>query len=307
MKTHSCFPYAFVFLLVVSCHRQNTTGQRDLPPLSIGVEEVTRRDIADSIQIFGMVKLRQEAFLASQFDGRLTGFILIRGDRVEEGQQIGIIVPPEREALNQSTTEMNEALQQIMEHEIREIPLYSPIQGTVLEVMQNNGDVVQKGESILHIADLGTLDIYGDLPVAYLPQVKQLKSLRVLFVDYPHRPLVLPISAIDGQVDVQKQTIKIRLALDNQRDEYRPGMMVKLEFPDQVHPQALVISRAALLEEEGVYSVFIVEDSQAEKRDVQIGIKHDDYVEVISGLTEGDVIANEKAYSLTDGMKVQIQ
>ncbi|MGW8316840.1 MAG: efflux RND transporter periplasmic adaptor subunit [Bacteroidales bacterium] len=307
MKTSRYYPYALVLMFVVSCNTNNTPVPKDLPPLSIGVEEVARMDIADSIQIFGMVKLRQEAFLASQFDGRLTGFSLIRGDRVEEGQQIGTIVPPEREALNQTSAAMNEELQQIMEHEIREIPLYSPIHGTVLEVKQNNGDVVQKGESIVHIADLGNLDIYGDLPVIYLPQVKQLKSLRILFVDYPHRPLILPISAVDGQVDMQKQTIQIRLALDNPRDEYRPGMMVKLEFPDQVHRGALVISRSALLEEEGVYSVFVVHDHQVEKRDVQIGIKHDDYVEVISGLTEGDVVANEKAYSLTDGMKVQIQ
>jgi len=264
-------------------------------------------DIWDSIQIFGMVKLRQEAFLASQFDGRLTGFTLIRGDRVEEGQEIGTIVPPEREALNQASTEMNEQQKQIMEHEIREIPLYSPIHGTVLEVMQHNGDVVQKGESIVHIADLGKLDIYGDLPVTYLPQVKQLKTLRIYFVDYPHRPMRLPISAFDGQVDIQKQTIQIRLALDNPQDEYRPGMMVRLEIPDKVHAGALVISRPALLEEEGVYSVFVIQENQVEKRKVQIGIKHDDFVEVISGLTEGDLVASQKAYSLTDGMKVEIQ
>jgi Cu(I)/Ag(I) efflux system membrane fusion protein len=307
MRTSRYFFCATAILLLVSCNQQRTTESTDLPPLSIKVEKVTRMDITDSIQIYGMVKLRQEAFLASQFDGRLTEFTLIQGDQVEKGQEIGIIVPPEREALNQATAEMNAQQQQILEHEIREIPLYSPIHGTVLEVLQHNGDVVQKGESIVHIADLGKLDIYGDLPVTYLPRVKQLKSLKIIFVDYPHRPMLLAISAFDGQVDVQKQTIQIRLALDNQQDEYRPGMMVRLEIPDKVHPGALVISRPALLEEEGVYSVFILKDNQVEKRKVQIGIKHDDYVEVLSGLAEGDLVANQKAYSLTDGMKVQIQ
>ena len=292
---------------MVSCNSQDTSEPKDLPPLGISVEKVTRMNISDSIQLFGVVKLRQEAKLASQFDGRLTGFTLIRGDRVAAGQEIGIIIPPELEALNQVISKMNEQQKLIVEHEIREIPLYSPIGGTVLEVMQHNGDVLQKGESIVHIADLSQLDIYGDVPIAYLPQVKQLKSLRINFVDYPHQPVFLPISAFDGQVDVQKQTIQIRLSLNNQRDEYRPGMMVRLEIPDKVHREALVISRPALLEEEGIYSVFVVKDNQVEKRDVQIGIKHDDYVEVISGVAEGDVVANQKAYSLTDGMKVQVQ
>ena len=307
MNTSRFYIYVLIIILLASCNQHETTSRTGFPPLSIQVEKVTRMDITDSIQIFGIVKLRQEAFLASQFDGRLKGFSLLQGDRVEEGQEIGVIVPPMREALNQAMTEMNEQQQQIMAHEIKEIPLFSPIRGTVLEVMQHNGDVVQKGESIVHIADLGKLDIYGDLPIAYLPQVHFLNTLKVAFVDYPHRPLLLPISAFDGKVDVQKQTIQIRLALNNPQVEYKPGMMVSLVFPDKIHTGAMVISRRALLEEEGVYSVFVVRDNQVEKRKIGIGIKHDDYVEVIQGLAEGEIVANRKAYSLTDGMKVQIQ
>ncbi len=264
-------------------------------------------DLTDSIRIFGVVKLRQEAFLASQFDGRLKEFSLLRGDKVEEGQEIGVIVPPKREALNQAMDGMDQEQQEILTREIREIPLLCPMKGTVLEVMQHNGDVLQKGESIVHIADLGKLDIYGDLPVRYLPQVRKLNALKVAFVDYPHKPLLLPISAFDGKVDLQKQTIQIRLALNNPQAEYRPGMMVSLAFPDKVHKGAMVISRPAMLEEEGIYSVFVVKENQVEKRQIQIGIKHDDYVEVLHGLEEEEVIASRKVYSLTDGMKVQVQ
>jgi membrane fusion protein (multidrug efflux system) len=307
MRTFRFYYYALVILLLGSCKQQETNTPVQLPPLSIQVEKVTRMDLTDSIQIFGMVKLRQEAFLASQFDGRLTGFSLLQGDHVGKDQEIGVIVPPMREALNQSMANMNEAQRQILADEIKEIPLFSPIQGTVLEVLQHEGDVLQAGESIVHIANLDILDIYGDLPVPYLPRVKELNTLKVAFLEYPHRPLLLPISAFDGKVDNQKQTIQIRLALNNSRGEFRPGMMVRLVFPDKVHPGALVIPRPALLEEEGIYSVFIVKDSQVEKRNVQVGIKHDDFVEVLLGLEEGEIIANQKAYSLTDGMKVQIR
>jgi multidrug efflux pump subunit AcrA (membrane-fusion protein) len=307
MRTFRFYYYALVILLLGSCKQQETNTPVQLPPLSIQVEKVTRMDLTDSIQIFGMVKLRQEAFLASQFDGRLTGFSLLQGDHVGKDQEIGVIVPPMREALNQSMANMNEAQRQILADEIKEIPLFSPIQGTVLEVLQHEGDVLQAGESIVHIANLDILDIYGDLPVPYLPRVKELNTLKVDFLEYPHRPLLLPISAFDGKVDNQKQTIQIRLALNNSRGEFRPGMMVRLVFPDKVHLGALVIPRPALLEEEGIYSVFIVKDSQVEKRNVQVGIKHDDFVEVLLGLEEGEIIANQKAYSLTDGMKVQIR
>ena len=263
--------------------------------------------ISDSIHIYGMVSLRHEARFASQFDGRLKDFSLLQGDSVEKGQKIGTVVPPMREALDQVLEEMSEEQRQLVAREMNEIPLYSPIKGTVLEVMQHNGDVVEKGESIVHIADLKKLDVYGDLPIAFLPQVKKLQTLNIIFVDYPHKPLILKVSSFDGRVDPQKQTIQIRLALNNPDIEFRPGMMVRLAFPGEVHPESLVIPRPALLEEEGEYSVFVVRDGQVEKRTVQVGIRHDDFVEVLSGLREGELVVSRKAYSLTDGMKVTVQ
>ena len=308
MNKFHLLTWSMIISLQCSCNQPKTVKQKtDHPPLSVRVDTVSRMDIVDSIQIYGMVSLRQEARLASQFDGRLKDFSLLQGDGVEKGQKIGTIVPPMREALNQAINEMSIEQQKLVANEINEIPLYCPISGTVLEVMQHNGDVLQKGESIVHIAYLPRLDIYGDLPVSYLPQVKQLQTLRIIFVDYPHKPMFLPVSAFDGKVDPQKQTIQIRLTLNNPDLEFRPGMMVRLIFPDKVHAESLVIPRPALLEEEGVYSVFVVRDGQVEKRAVQIGIKHDDFVEVLLGVNDRELVASSKAYSLIDGMKVTVQ
>ncbi len=299
--------YLLIVLFLSSCTPKEPAKQKEHPPLTIQVDSVLRMDIIDSIQIYGVVKLREEAFLASQFDGRLKDFNFLRGDNVEKDQKIGIIVPPLREALNQTIGDMNDEQRELVENEINEIPLFSPISGTVLEVLQHNGDVLQKGESILHIVNLNQLDIYGDLPVAFVPQSKKLKRLQVVFVNYPHKPLLLPISSFDAQVDFQKQTIQIRLALNNPKQEFRPGMMVKLIFPDKMHFNSLVVPRPALLEEEGVNSVFIVKNGQVEKREVKTGIKHDDFVEILSGVEMGEVVAVQKAYSLTDGMKINVK
>ncbi len=299
--------FLIIILFLGSCTPKEPVKQKEHPPLAIRVDTVSRMDILDSIQIYGVVELREEALLASQFDGRLKEFTFLRGDRVEKNQKIGVIVPPLREALNQALEDMTAEQRELVENEINEIPLFSPIGGTVLEVMQHNGDVLQKGESILHIINLEQLDIYGDLPVAFVQQARRLKKLEVTFINYPHQPLFLPISSFDGEVDFQKQTIQIRLALKNPKLEFRPGMMVKLTFPNRIHTNSLVVPRPALLEEEGINSVFVVKNGEVEKRAVEIGIKHDDFVEVISGVEEGEAVAVQKAYSLTDGMKINAQ
>ncbi len=284
------------------------TVPETVPSAKITVAAVSRRDMTDTVHIFGGVVLRQEVQLASQFDGRLEEFTLLMGDRVTKGRRLGVIIPPMREALLQVLNQIDEQQRERISREIKEIPLYSPIDGVVLQVYKHAGDVLQKGEAIVHIGQLNVLDVHGDLPVQLLDKVHRLRSIEVEFVDYPHASIKLPVVAIGGKVNAARQTVPLRLRLDNPAGEFRPGMMVRLTFPGEHHPQALVVPRSALLEEEGIFSVFVLKnDHTVEKREVTVGLRHDHFVEILSGLSEGDRVATTKAYSLTDGMEVVVQ
>ena len=308
MKQVIMITVLFFFTLVACKQRQVVVKQNDaagVPGVHIKTAPVVRMDMMDTVHIFGEVTLRQEALLASQFDGRLAGFSLLMGDHVQKGEKLGVIIPPMREALLQVMGQIDESQREMLSKEIREIPLFSPIDGIVLKVYQHSGDVVQKGEAIVHIGQLRYLDIHGDIPVAYLKLVKKIKYIHVAFVNYPHKPLVLKVQAIGGKVDQAKQTVPVRLGLDNRNGEFKPGMMVRLYFPGQLHKDALTIPRTALLEEEGVFSAFVLHNNMTvEKRPITLGIVQDDHVEVLSGLKEGERVATQKAYSLTDGMEV---
>lgn len=295
-------------VLFFSCQKSESPSIETVDPqLRIKTALVVRMNMVDTLHIYGEVKLRQEAMLASQFNGRLTEFSLLLGDQVKKNDQIGLIIPPQREALLHVMNQIDDTMRPMLEQQIKSIPLVSPIDGVVLEVRNHNGDVLQKGEPIVHIGDLRQLDVYGDLPLRNLPIARKLRSINVIFIDYPHTPVQLPIEAIGSSVHKTKQTVPIRLGLDNRNGEFRPGMQVQLTFPGQLHKSTLVIPRAALLEEEGVYSAFVVKGNTVEKRDIVLGILDNDRVEVLSGLTEGERVATDKSYSLMDGMEVVVE
>lgn len=299
-----------VAALLSSCQSQKGEREREMkiPAVKISVAEVTRQNMSDTVWFYGDVRLRRDAHLASQFDGRLSNFNLLMGDRVREGEKLGVITPPMREALLQVMDQIDENKREMVSDEIKEVPLFSPIDGIVLEVNKHTGDVVQRGESIVHIGRLSVLDVYGNIPLKYLNDVNKRKSLIVSFVDYKHDPIKLRIEAIGGEMDLGKNTVPVRLELNNRAGEYKPGMMVKLNFEGEMHKDALVIPRSALLNEEGVFSVFVLKEGNVvEKRVIKAGILHDDFVEVLDGLNIGDKVAVEKAYSLIDGMEVEVE
>jgi multidrug efflux pump subunit AcrA (membrane-fusion protein) len=295
-----------LLLLTASCHRQEPVrSTRKAVKIAVKTASVARGDLQDTLHIYGEVKARHVVGLASQFDGRLTAFSLLEGDRVIRHEKVAVIVPPLREALLQVMDKVPASERSSLSQEIKEIPLYSPAHGVVLQVFHRNGDVVQKGEPLAQVADLKQLDVYADLPVQYLPLARRLKTIRLQFINYPHAPMSLPVSAFAGKVNTTEQTIAMRIALANPREAFRPGMRVLLSFPAVKHKNTLLIPRSALLEQEGNFHVFVVKNGTAIQRKVTVGIRQDQLVEILSGLKAGEKVVTDKAYSLTDGMKVK--
>lgn len=294
--------------LFIACNGKDSATHKSIDgKIHIKTATVVKMDMADTIRFYGKTHLRYESIFASQFDGRLSDFSLFLGDHVSSGQKMGEIIPAQREAILHVLPQIDSRYRSSVLKQIKTIPLISPISGTILKVYHHNGDVLQKGEPIVHIGNLKILDVLGDLPLNALPLARNVKKIQIHFINFPHPDLSLPVAAISGKVNQQKQTVTIRLTLNNPDGLFRPGMIVQLYFPGTIHWNTLTIPRTALLEHEGIYSVFVVKDNKVQERIIELGIKHNDRIEVLSGLKEGEQVATQKAYSLTDGMEVIVE
>ncbi|WP_319502617.1 efflux RND transporter periplasmic adaptor subunit [uncultured Draconibacterium sp.] len=294
----------FVLLDVAGCQQQTQTEvAKTDAKITVKTAPVIRGDITDTISIFGELTLRQEAWLSSQFDGRLTEFSMLKGDKVKKGDRVGVIIPAGREALLQAADSIPEEFKPLLEQQEKSISLICPISGMVLQVMQHTGDVVSKGGHIAQIGDLSTLDVQGELPVQFLEMARKTKQLKVEFTNFSTSPLFLPIETFTGEVS-KNQSLIVRLKLANPSLKYRPGMRVKICFPAPAHKDALLAPRQALVEEEGEYFLFTVDNGKVQKRKVNVGILKDNIVEILSGVDKNQQVAVEKAYSLKDNMEV---
>ncbi len=275
------------------------------PLLKIRTVVVQSQNMVDTLFIYGHVAFREETILSSQFEGRLSDFSLLIGDRLHKGQKIATIIPPQREALMQIFERVSADSRQILESEIKTIDLHSPIDGIVVTVWRRGGDVVQRGEKILHIGDPRILQILADMPVKMLPAIRRNQQLTVLFPASDLPKTSLAVAAVSPDVSPTKQTVLLRMNLPNPDGIYRPGMLVKIGVPAQRHSDALTVPRSAVLEEEGMFSVYVLKGNLVEKRTVMPGIMQKDRIEITAGLTVGEKVAVEKVYSLINGMEVQ--
>ncbi|MCD6354308.1 MAG: efflux RND transporter periplasmic adaptor subunit [Prolixibacteraceae bacterium] len=300
-------PVLLGLIILSACQpKPEATKPKTELKLHIKTATIETGDITDTITVFGELALRQEAWLSSQFNGRLSNFSLLKGDKVAKGELMGQIVPARREALLQAADSIADELKPLLEQQEKIIPLFCPISGVVLDVLLHTGDVIAAGSHIAHIADLKTLDVQGEIPVQHLETVRKTKRLKVTFTNFEHAPFFLPVEAFTASVS-ENQSLIVRLKLNNPKLLFRPGMRVKISFPTSVHKNALLVPRQSLVEEEGQYSVFIIEKNIAKKQTVKTGIMHNDFVEIVSGVKENQQVAIEKAYSLKDNLKVIVK
>ena len=75
-----------------------------------------------------------------------------------------------------------------------------------------------------------------------------------------------------------------------------------------IHENAILIPRSAVIEDraKNTRSVFIVKGDISERRDVELGLSQGSNVEIISGLSAGDMVVTAGQYSLKDNEKVMV-
>jgi membrane fusion protein (multidrug efflux system) len=118
------------------------------------------------------------------------------------------------------------------------------------------------------------------------------KSIRMklsdgtLYADSGH------LSIVDRQIDPATGAITFEAAFPNTEKLLRPGQYVKILIVTDVRPQALVIPQRAVIEMQGIYQVYVVNDSsKVQLQIIQPGPAFQDAYVVEGGLNAGDKIA----------------
>ena len=125
----------------------------------------------------------------------------------------------------------------------------------------------------------------------------------------------LPDRTWTGQVEQLPKTIVARgsrsvgevlCSVTNEQAGLLPNTNVNARIRTGERENSLTISRAAVRPEGGGHYVFVVDQGRLQKREVKVGLSNATDYEILSGITERDVIALPGASELQQGMAVAI-
>ena len=164
----------------------------------------------------------------------------------------------------------------------------APYAGVVTERHVEAGEVVRPGTPLMSGLSLQYLRVAVDLPQSVVEKVRQIRKA-VVYVD-GNRIQAKDVT-IFPQATPESNTFRARIDLPENAADLYPGMLVKVGFIVGEAPR-LLIPKSALVERGEITAVYTLNDQgRVSLRQVRLGHRIDDRVEVLAGLIEGDRVA----------------
>ncbi|MGP9802313.1 efflux RND transporter periplasmic adaptor subunit [Rheinheimera sp. NSM] len=201
--------------------------------------------------------------------------------------------------VNTTQAQLNSAKAQLAQ-----MTISAPFAGYLGLRQVSEGAYINSGTVITTLDDLNTLRVAFSVAEHYLADIKPGMPLTVTNAAYGNISFSGQVSAIDTRLDPVTRTVTVHGTLANKDVRLRPGMLlnVKLELDNRM---AMQISEKALVPQQQKQFVYLVADNNTVSQvEVTIGQREPGWVEILSGLQEGDEVVVEGIQKLRSGVTI---
>ncbi|MCY1014604.1 efflux RND transporter periplasmic adaptor subunit [Pyxidicoccus sp. MSG2] len=177
------------------------------------------------------------------------------------------------------------------------------------------GQVVSPGNPIASLHSVDPVYVEFLLPQQALSDARPGQKVRVRVDVFPQDTWEGGLTTINPEVEVSTRNVRMRATVPNPDGRLLPGMFANVEVLAEGKKSVVAMPTTAVLFAPYGDSVFVIVDGKdaagkpspvAQQRFVRLGERRGDFVEVTSGLTPGELVANNGAFKLRNGATVLV-
>jgi multidrug efflux pump subunit AcrA (membrane-fusion protein) len=172
----------------------------------------------------------------------------------------------------------------------RTVTLHAPVTGTVLQRNVAGGEKIDAATTLLDIADLSRVWVIASVYEYELPFVKVGQRATMTLAYLAGKTFEGMVSFIYPVLEETTRTAQVRIEFANPGLELKPDMFVQVALQGNLG-ERLTVSDSAVISSGTRNIVFVAEgDGYFEPREIRVGLRLHDAVEVLGGLAEGETV-----------------
>ncbi len=299
---------------------------------------VERRDISSYIETQGVLEAENEVDIVARVSAPIVELLVEEGMAVQRGQLLARLEEDELRAqleiakvalaearLAWDRAQALDASQLISSEEFEEArtrfetaraelegtqiqlgytELRAPFSGLIVARYVDFAQQVGPGTALFRLSDFDPLLCPIQVPERDLARLSVGQRAYLEVEAWRGERFDAEVLRIRPVVDAATGTVRVTLAVRG-RGKLRPGMFADVFVETDRRSGSLVIPKTALTLDSIGDTVYVAEQGKAARRDVQLGFSEGDFVEVTSGLAEGEQVVVVGQDGLSDGTPVQ--
>lgn len=195
----------------------------------------------------------------------------------------------------------------------------APFNGTVLTKNADVGEVVaplgagiNAKAAVVTIADMNSLQVEADVSESNIEKIEVGQNCQITLDAYPEKNYKGYVAKIVPTADRGKATVMVKIGFKEYDKKVLPEMSAKVLFMKNDSKEVenekpvLVIPKSALAIRNGNKVVYKVFDDKANEVPVQTGKEFDSYIEIKSGLGNGDKIIDKVTDEIKHNSKIKV-
>jgi RND family efflux transporter MFP subunit len=295
--------------------------------LGVKSEPATLRELDRTLRVTGRIEIdeRRTYTIAPKFEGWVERlYVNATGQAVSKGQPLFDVYSPElvaaqREhavavqglaALKDADDDAKQSMQRLADASAARLKNWNmadahadpadtrprvtfraPATGIVLEKRAVQGMRFMPGEMLYQIADLSSVWVIAEVPEQDIGQVKLGSPTQVTVDGWPDRTFDGRVDFIYPTLNSATRTVQVRMQIANPKGLLKPAMFASARIAAGKATKVLTVPASAVIDSGTRQTVLVrLAEGRFEPRTVILGARGDDYVEVRSGVVEGEQV-----------------
>jgi len=201
----------------------------------------------------------------------------------------------------------SEATAKLADRQLRDTTIRAPFDGYVQKRLVNLGEYVKVQTPVMAVVGVDPLKVTAEIPEKLAPWVKIDQAVDLHVDAYPDKTISGKVSRISPAVNTSTRAFPFEALVPNRDAQLKPGTFARVRIVSSRVDQVLTLSYAALQYRYGVNRVFVVNGDRLEVRELRVGERLGNRIEITSGVKAGETVAISDVDKLVDGTKVSVK
>lgn len=178
----------------------------------------------------------------------------------------------------------------------------APADGYIRNITVSDGSFIQAGTTLATISKNKKLHLVGNVSQKYFDKLPTVTGAKFKMSGgeniYNTNELNGRIISFGKSLSAASPYIPVTFEIDNPGD-ILPGVIVEVFMTMANSENTLALPVTSLIEEQGVFYVFVQSSGEGfQKREVKTGATDGEFIQILSGVTEGERVVNKGAYQI---------